>query len=135
MCRDRIYAWKKTILDAVARCWVYESENPKRKSALPTNHRRNGLSSLRAANTAMIRLGLLEVTSSLSSACPSIIEVRRAIGLHNEIHPEVISQHDIPRLKSAYPALGDIFPQVIKVTNQGLDDGTEDEYSARSESI
>lgn len=83
----------------------------------------------------MIRLGLLEVTSSLSSACPSIIEVRQAIGLHNEIHPEVISQHDIPRLKSAYPALGDIFPQVIKVTNQGLDDGTEDEYSARSESI
>ena len=27
-CQDRISAWKKTVLDAVARCWVYELENP-----------------------------------------------------------------------------------------------------------
>lgn len=43
VCRDRISAWKKTILDAVARCWVHESENPGRKFfILQTNHQRGG---------------------------------------------------------------------------------------------
>jgi hypothetical protein len=30
-CQDRISDWKKTVLDAVARCWVYEFENPGRE--------------------------------------------------------------------------------------------------------
>ncbi|KAF9653060.1 hypothetical protein BDM02DRAFT_3108178 [Thelephora ganbajun] len=82
-CRDRISAWKKTILNAVARCWVWELEKP-------------GL------NTTEIRLGLREVIASLSAACPSIIE------------------HEIPRLKAAYPALGDILPDAQSIQGESM---------------
>jgi len=99
-CRNRIPAWKRSILDAVARCWVYELENP-------------------GPNTPMIRLNLLEVISSLSTVCPSIIE------------------HEIPRLRAAYPALGEILPsvQTDNVTKQAFNSGTDDKQSIQGESM
>jgi len=54
---------------------VYELDNP--GSATPT-----------------IRLGLLEVCSSLSVACPTIVE------------------DEVPRLRATFPALGDILPNM-----------------------
>jgi len=100
-CRDRIPVWKKTILDAVVRCWVNECENP-------------------GPNTSLIRLGLLQVTSSLSLTCPSILE------------------SEIPRLKATCPTLCDIFPlkQTDRVTEDAsLNNGTEGGHGIQNESI
>jgi len=98
-CQNRVFAWRKTVLDAVARCWVYECENP-------------------AANTATIRLGLLDVISSLSTACPGV------------------TKHEIPRLREAYPALGDILPirGRMESTKQTLNNDTGDGFDIQGES-
>lgn len=127
-CRDRIPAWRKTILDAVSRCWVHGLENPGRQFVFLISDRQSDRNPLRAANNPTIRLGLLEVISSLSVACPSILQVRPTTPFRHGNSPEAISKDEIPRLRGSYPALGDIFPdaQTSSATEHTPDGDTND---------
>lgn len=62
VCEYRIGSWKGTILDAVARCWVHETE-------------KNG--------SEKIKSGVRDVCVGLQRACPSVIndEFRRLVAV------------------------------------------------------
>jgi len=83
----------------------------------------------RAENTQTIRLGLRKVISSLSAACPSIIEVRSITCFRNGDLFECYLKHEIPKLKAAHPALGDMLPdaQTNDSTKEALGSDTDGE--------
>jgi hypothetical protein len=63
-CPERIPAWKGTILNAVARCWVGVVEGPEPEDA---------------ASTSTLKAALKTVARALARACPSVLQVRSCL--------------------------------------------------------